>query len=52
MSVDIVKLAADLASFNNLDPTLVLEKLRSGLVGNCPSSLGVNPTADASKPRH
>lgn len=46
MSVDIVKLAADLASFNNLDPTLVLEKLRSGLVGEVEPlrSLGVNIT--------
>jgi hypothetical protein len=46
MSVNLVKLAADLASFNNLDPTLVLEKLRSGLVGEVEPlrSLGVNLT--------
>jgi len=33
MSVALVKLASDLASFNNIDPTEVLQKLRSGLVG-------------------
>jgi hypothetical protein len=33
MSVGLVKLAGDLASFNNVDPTQVLEDLRSGLVG-------------------
>ena len=33
MSVGLVKLAADLASFNNVDPTEALEKLRSGLAG-------------------
>src|SRR3990170_1967529 len=33
MSKGIVTLAGDLASFNNLDPTVVLEKLRSGLAG-------------------
>lgn len=33
MSVDMVKLASDLASFNNSDPTEVLEALRSGLTG-------------------
>jgi hypothetical protein len=33
MSTALLQLAADLASFNNLDPTEVLEKLRSGLVG-------------------
>lgn len=33
MSEGIVQLAADLASFNNLDPTVVLDKLRSGLAG-------------------
>lgn len=44
MSQDIVQLAADLASFNNLDPTEVLEKLRSGLVGEAEPlrALGVN----------
>lgn len=33
MSVDLVKLSADLASFHNLSSDDVLEKLRSGLVG-------------------
>lgn len=33
MSVGLVKLAGDLGSFNNVDPTQVLEDLRSGLVG-------------------
>lgn len=44
MSKGLVTLAADLASFNNLDPTEVLEKLRSGLVGEVEPlrALGVN----------
>jgi len=44
MSVDIVKLASDLASFNNLKTAEVLDKLRSGLVGETEPlrSLGVN----------
>jgi len=33
MSINIVKLASDLASFNNQDPAEVLESLRSGLAG-------------------
>lgn len=33
MSKTLVTLAADLASFNNADPTLVLQNLRSGLAG-------------------
>ncbi len=33
MSTELVQLAGDLASFNNLDPTLALEKLRAGLAG-------------------
>lgn len=33
MSTQLVRLAADLASFNNIDPTDALDKLRSGLVG-------------------
>src|SRR3990172_8687243 len=43
MSKGIVTLAGDLASFNNLDPTEVLEKLRSGLAGEAEPlrSLGV-----------
>lgn len=32
-SQNLLKLSADLGSFNNIDPTEVLEKLRSGLVG-------------------
>lgn len=43
MSKNLLQLAADLASFNNLDPGEVLEKLRSGLVGETEPlrSLGV-----------
>ena len=33
LSVKMVNLAGDLASFNNLDPTEVLQKLQSGIVG-------------------
>lgn len=33
MSTGLVKLAADMASFNNADPTEVLEALRAGLAG-------------------
>lgn len=44
MSMGLVQLAADLASFNNLDPTDVLDKLRSGLVGEVEPlrTLGIN----------
>ena len=44
MSIGLVKLAADLASFNNIDPTVALEKLRSGIVGEIEPlrSLGVS----------
>lgn len=46
MSTSLLTLAADLGSFNNLDPTEVLEKLRSGLVGQSEPlrALGVNLT--------
>ncbi len=49
MSQRLVELAADLASFNNLDPTVALEKLRSGIVGETEPlrALGVNLTAAA-----
>lgn len=33
MSVKIVKLSADMASFNNQDPTEMLDRMRSGLAG-------------------
>lgn len=33
MSEAMVQLAGDMASFNNIDPTVALEKLRSGLAG-------------------
>jgi hypothetical protein len=51
MSQGLVKLAADLASFNNLDPGIVLEKLRSGLVGEVEPlrTLGINLTMNATK---
>lgn len=44
MSTSLVELAADLASFNNIDPTEALEKLRAGLTGETEplKSLGVN----------
>ncbi|RJP53629.1 MAG: hypothetical protein C4583_04385 [Anaerolineaceae bacterium] len=44
MSMGLVQLASDLASFNNMDPTEVLEKLRSGLVGEVEPlrTLGIN----------
>jgi len=44
MSINLVKLAGDLASFNNLDPSDVFEKLRAGLTGEAEplKSLGVN----------
>lgn len=44
MSIDVVKLAADLASFNNIKPEEALEKLKAGLVGQSEPlrSLGVN----------
>ena len=43
MSQELVRLASDLASINNMDPTLVLDKLRAGLVGEVEPlrSLGV-----------
>lgn len=48
MSTGLVQLASDLASFNNIDPTEALEKLRAGLVGEVEPlrTLGVNLTAD------
>lgn len=44
MSTALVKLAGDLASFNNLDPSEVLEKLRAGLTGESEplKTLGIN----------
>lgn len=47
MSTSLVALSSDLASFNNMDPTEVLEKLRAGLVGETEplKSLGVNLNA-------
>jgi len=33
LSIDLVKLAGDMASFNNQDPTEMLERLRGGLAG-------------------
>jgi phage-related protein len=47
MSTSLVELASDLASFNNLDPTEVLDKLRAGIVGEAEPlrTLGVNITA-------
>ncbi len=44
MSTSLVQLAADLASFNNIDPSEALEKLRAGLTGETEplKSLGVN----------
>jgi hypothetical protein len=47
MSTSLVELASDLASFNNLDPTDVLDKLRAGIVGEAEPlrTLGVNISA-------
>lgn len=47
MSTGLVQLAADLASFNNIDPTEALDKLRAGIVGETEPlrTLGVNLTA-------
>lgn len=44
MSTGLVQLAGDLASFNNMDPTEVLDALRSGLTGETEplKRLGVN----------
>lgn len=49
MSMGLVQVASDLASFNNIDPTVALEKLRSGLVGEVEPlrALGINLTAAA-----
>lgn len=51
MSTELVGLSSDLASFNNLAPTEVLEKMRSGLVGEVEPlrSLGINLTMAATK---
>ncbi len=53
MSMGLVQLASDLASFNNMDPTEVLEKLRSGMLGQTEplQALGVNLTAAAVQQR-
>ena len=44
MSIGLVKLAGDLASFNNMDPTEVMDALRSGLSGETEplKRLGIN----------
>lgn len=51
MSQNLVQLAADLASFNNEEPTVVLDKLRAGLVGEAEPlrALGVLLSEDAVK---
>lgn len=51
MSMSLVKLAGDLASFNNQDPSEVLEKLRAGLTGESEplKSLGININEDIIK---
>lgn len=53
MSTDLVALAADLAAFNNIDSGQVLEKLRSGLVGETEPlrALGINLTDIAIRAR-
>ena len=47
MSMGLVTLAGDLSSFNNMDPTMVLDKLRAGLTGETEplKTLGVNLNA-------
>jgi phage-related protein len=49
MSMNLVALAGDLASFNNIKPEEALEKLRSGIVGEAEPlrALGVNLSAAA-----
>lgn len=44
MSTNLVQLAADLASFNNIDPSEALDKLRAGLTGESEplKTLGIN----------
>jgi len=51
MSMEMVQLASDLASFNNIDPTVALDKLRAGLTGETEplKSLGINLNQDAIK---
>ena len=51
MSVDLVGLASDLASFNNIDSSVALEKLRAGLLGEAEPlrTLGVNLNEAATK---
>lgn len=53
MSTNLVKLASDLASFNNIDPGQALEKLRAGITGEAEplKSLGIamNETAMKAK---
>jgi hypothetical protein len=51
MSTELVELAADLASFNNLDTAEVLEKLRAGIVGEAEPlrTLGVQISAVRTK---
>lgn len=53
MSTGILKLAADLASFNNIKPEEALDKLRAGLVGETEPlrTLGVNLSAAAVEAR-
>lgn len=53
MSKGLVSLASDLASFNNIEPTIALDKLRAGLVGETEPlrTLGVNLTAAAVEAR-
>ena len=53
MSTGILKLGADLASFNNIKPEEALEKLRAGLVGEAEPlrTLGVNLSAVAVEAR-
>ena len=47
MSTGLVELASDLASFNNIEPDVALEKLRAGIVGEVEPlrTLGINLSA-------
>lgn len=51
MAQGLVQLATDLASFNNIDPSVALEKLRAGIVGEAEPlrTLGVNLNEAATK---
>jgi len=52
LSTDVLQLGADLASFNNLDPTVTLEKLRAGLTGEAEGLKALGISLKASEVDH